>query len=93
MYNWVAFSVPETNTTLVINFKIEIKDFPGRPVVKNTPADAENVGLISGLGRLRMLRATTSGPASPERMRYPLLWSLPAAPSFLSAVIFYWPSL
>ena len=64
MYNWVIFAVPETNTTLLINSKIEIKDFPGRPVVTNTPADAENVGLISGLGRLRMLQATT-GPASP----------------------------
>ena len=60
MYNWVVFAVPETNTTLLINSKIEIKDFPGRPVVKNTPAGAENVGLISGLGRLRMLQATTT---------------------------------
>ena len=29
-------------------------DFPGGPVVKNPPANAENTGLISGPGRFHM---------------------------------------
>ena len=35
-------------------FKI-ILDFPGGPVVKNLPANVENVGLIPGLGKFHML--------------------------------------
>ena len=29
-------------------------DFPGGPVVKNQPANAGDVGLITGLGRFHM---------------------------------------
>lgn len=42
---------------------------PSLSFVKNPPASAENVRLLSGLGRLHTLRAATTGPASPERMR------------------------
>ena len=31
-------------------------DFPGGPVVKNLPANAADMGLISGLGRFHMLQ-------------------------------------
>ena len=33
----------------------ENRDFPGGPVVKNLPANAENTGLIPGLGMAHML--------------------------------------
>ena len=32
-------------------------DFPGGAVVKNPPANAENMGLIPGLGRSHMLQS------------------------------------
>ena len=32
------------------------QDFPGRPVVKNLPANAGGMGLIPGQGRFHMLR-------------------------------------
>ena len=35
--------------------KKKILDFPGGPVVKNPPTNAEDMGLIPGLGRFHML--------------------------------------
>ena len=34
--------------------KIETRDFPGVPMVKNSPANAGDMGLILGLGRFHM---------------------------------------
>ena len=38
--------------------KIETRDFPGVPMVKNSPANAGAMGLIPGLGDSTCLRAT-----------------------------------
>ena len=47
-------------------------DFPGGPVVKNLPANAEDRGLIPGLGRSHVLQkqlspsTTTTEPSNPR---------------------------
>ena len=35
--------------------EIHFEDFPGGPVVKNLPADAEDMGSVPGLGRVHVL--------------------------------------
>ena len=43
-----------------IKKKKKILEFPGGPVVKNPPTNAEDTGSISGLGRFHVLRGTKS---------------------------------
>ena len=38
----------------ITKFKYESRDFPGGPVAENSPANAEDMGFIPGLGRSHM---------------------------------------
>ena len=52
------------DTKITEKGKVEL---PGGPVVKNTPANAGDLGLIPGLGRFHMLRDNnTHGPQLPS---------------------------
>ena len=39
---------------MVVQFTAGSWDFPGGPMVRSLPANAEDVGLITGLGRFHM---------------------------------------
>ena len=41
--------------------ELSISDFPGGPVVKNPPANAEDTGLLPGLGRSHMPWSNKAG--------------------------------
>ena len=46
-----------TKWLLGAQLKTSFRDVPGGPVVKNSPANAGDTGLIAGSGRFHMLRA------------------------------------
>ena len=58
------FTVEEAKGQLQTYLDTHTVDFPGGPVVKNPPANAEDMGSIPGLGRFHMLHADQLSPST-----------------------------
>ena len=46
-----------SHTYLCVTYAASVSDFPGSPLVKNSPVNAEDTGLIPAPGRSHMLRS------------------------------------
>ena len=50
----MGFGTRQLSRVSLICVREKTQDFPGDPVIKNPPANAENMGSIPGLGRSPM---------------------------------------
>ena len=58
MLTVLLFTVKYKSNNVCYPVKDAVKDFSGGPVVKNSPANAGDMGSIPGLGRSHILQGT-----------------------------------